>query len=101
VIIVLEQSMAQRKEDPKFVIASAPGKVILFGEHAVVYPDRPAVASAIDLKTHVTVQEINSEEIVIILESFTQQSTFKLSQLSALSRTPDISAGESLQSVDD
>lgn len=34
------------------VVASAPGKVILFGEHFVVY-DRPAIVSAINLRAYV------------------------------------------------
>ena len=36
------------------VTCSAPGKVILFGEHAVVFGE-PAMATAIDLRTKVTV----------------------------------------------
>lgn len=35
------------------VTCSAPGKVYLFGEHAVVYGE-PAIACAIDIRTHVT-----------------------------------------------
>ncbi|MDP6845323.1 MAG: hypothetical protein QF722_07240, partial [Candidatus Thalassarchaeaceae archaeon] len=41
------------------VLASAPGKCILFGEHAVVY-GQPAVAVAIDGRVHVTIEESTS-----------------------------------------
>ncbi|HET6404748.1 MAG TPA: mevalonate kinase [Candidatus Thermoplasmatota archaeon] len=40
--------------------ASAPGKVILFGEHAVVYGE-PAIAVALNLRTEVTVRETQGE----------------------------------------
>lgn len=38
--------------------ASAPGKVILFGEHFVVY-DKPALVSSIDLRAYVEAMEID------------------------------------------
>lgn len=44
------------------VTCSAPGKIYLFGEHAVVYGE-PAIACAVDLRTHVTA--IKSDTITI------------------------------------
>ncbi|MFV2041378.1 MAG: mevalonate kinase [Candidatus Hydrothermarchaeales archaeon] len=46
------------------VTASAPGKVILFGEHAVVYGE-PAIAAAIDKRIFVSVEERSNESIEI------------------------------------
>lgn len=44
-------------------IASAPGKVILFGEHAVVY-GHPAIAAATDQRTFVEVDVVGSKTTV-------------------------------------
>lgn len=44
------------------VTASAPGKAILFGEHAVVY-GKPAIAVAVNKKAYVTVQKREDERI--------------------------------------
>ncbi len=46
------------------VLVSSPGKVILFGEHAVVY-GYPAIAGAIDKRVYVEAERNNSKEIVI------------------------------------
>lgn len=41
--------------------ASAPGKIILFGEHAVVYGE-PAIAVALNLRTEVTIHETDGPQ---------------------------------------
>lgn len=41
---------------PRNVTASAPGKTILFGEHAVVY-GKPAIAAAVDKRAYVTIKK--------------------------------------------
>jgi len=46
------------------VTVSAPGKVTLFGEHAVVY-GKPALVSAIDRRIHVTVEERSDSSIKV------------------------------------
>lgn len=44
------------------VKASAPGKVILFGEHAVVY-GKPAIAVAVKKNAHITIKERSDTQI--------------------------------------
>ncbi|KAJ3132140.1 hypothetical protein HK100_005642 [Physocladia obscura] len=43
--------------------ATAPGKLILFGEHAVVYKDKRALACALDLSTTTTVSSSTTTDI--------------------------------------
>lgn len=46
------------------VTASAPGKLMLLGEHAVVY-GCPCIVTAVDLRVKVTIEFINNNEIII------------------------------------
>ncbi|MHA1562242.1 MAG: mevalonate kinase family protein, partial [Promethearchaeota archaeon] len=50
-------------------IASAPGKCILFGEHAVVY-GYPALAIAIDIFSYCKISEREQNGIVLILKNY-------------------------------
>ena len=47
-------------------VASAPGKIILFGEHAVVY-HKPALAMAVNRRARVEVEETGVDQIFITL----------------------------------
>ena len=42
--------------NPRNITASAPGKTILFGEHAVVY-GKPAIAAAVDKRAYVSIEK--------------------------------------------
>ncbi len=53
------------------VIASAPGKVILFGEHAVVYGE-PSLAGAIDKRIYVKAEENSDKKIRIISGDYSE-----------------------------
>jgi mevalonate kinase len=50
------------KGDNKMTTCSAPGKIYLFGEHAVVYGES-ALACAVDMRTHVTAKKSGSIKI--------------------------------------
>ncbi len=51
------------------ITASAPGKLVLMGDHAVVH-DRPALVTAVDLRYRVQVDRIDTEEIRIDTPAF-------------------------------
>jgi len=65
----------------KLVRTSAPGKCILFGEHAVVY-NHPAIAMAISLKSTCEIQECTKDKLQIILRNYNQ--SFEFSNLNDL-----------------
>ncbi|QEE15386.1 mevalonate kinase [Promethearchaeum syntrophicum] len=56
-------------------IASAPGKCILFGEHAVVY-GYPALAIAIDVSSSCQISESDQNGISLILKNYEQTFSF-------------------------
>lgn len=60
---------------------SAPGKIILFGEHAVVY-DHPAIAVAIDLRAKSSVSDSLKQISTISVPDFLPKKQFMLNQTS-------------------
>jgi mevalonate kinase len=59
----------------KEIVASAPGKIILLGEHAVVY-GYPAIALAISISSKCEIQEIVNGGIQIVFKNFNQAFDF-------------------------
>ncbi|WP_026190303.1 mevalonate kinase [Halomicrobium katesii] len=75
------------------VTASAPGKVYLFGEHAVVYGE-PAVPCAIERRAHVTVEE-RDEGLRVHLDDLTLDG-FTIEYNGDATDRPDVNVSESL-----
>ncbi len=59
------------------VVASAPGKAILFGEHAVVY-GKPAIAIAVDKRARVKILERNDNKINVHVKNLRLSGDFNL-----------------------
>lgn len=65
--------------------AIAPGKIILSGEHSVLY-GQPAVAMAIDLHAQTTISAKVDDDIVFTLPDLQQRESFKLRALREMKR---------------
>uniref|UniRef100_A0A915IHM8 Mevalonate kinase n=1 Tax=Romanomermis culicivorax TaxID=13658 RepID=A0A915IHM8_ROMCU len=62
------------------IFLSAPGKIILFGEHAVVY-GKTAVAGSIDLRTYVSLFTSQDGRIYLSLPDLGVERTWMLKDL--------------------
>jgi mevalonate kinase len=76
------------------VTASAPGKVYLFGEHAVVYGE-PAVPCAIERRAHVTVEERDDDRVRVHAQDLHLEG-FVVEYDGDLARPPDLDASNAL-----
>ncbi|WP_115864361.1 mevalonate kinase [Halorussus litoreus] len=76
------------------VTSSAPGKVYLFGEHAVVYGE-PAVPCAIERRARVTVEERDDDRIRVHAEDLSLDG-FTVEYSSDSAATPDVDVSESV-----
>ena len=68
------------------ILSSAPGKVILHGEHAVVF-NKNAIALSVDLRTKVKLQlldENKSNQLVLLFEKLFKEISWTLEELNAI-----------------
>lgn len=76
------------------VTSSAPGKVYLFGEHAVVYGE-PAVPCAIERRATVTVERRDDDRLRVHVRDLSLDG-FTVEYSSARDETPDVDVADSL-----
>lgn len=76
------------------VVSSAPGKVYLFGEHAVVYGE-PAVPCAIERRAQVTVEEREDDRLRVHAEDLSLDG-FTVEYSGGTDDDPDVDVSESL-----
>jgi mevalonate kinase len=57
-------------------VASAPGKIILFGEHAVVF-GKPALAMAVNRRARVEIRRVKEEHLLITIPDLDVEGTLK------------------------
>lgn len=76
-------------------VSSAPGKVYLFGEHAVVYGE-PAVPCAIERRATVTAQERDDDRLRVQTNDLTLDGFSVEYGDGALDETPDVDVPRSL-----
>ncbi|RLI66582.1 MAG: mevalonate kinase [Candidatus Asgardarchaeum californiense] len=65
---------------PGHTVSSAPGKIILFGEHSVVY-GHPAIVGAINLRAKSYVKSIDDKKIEIFSKNYGIRSSFSFTEL--------------------
>jgi mevalonate kinase len=72
------------------VVTSAPGKVILFGEHAVVYGVTAIAAALSDLRIYVEVNSISDDSIEVLLHDIIMPNGESFAHITTLDRMRDL-----------
>jgi mevalonate kinase len=78
-----KESKKTKLKMKKMIITTAPGKVILFGEHAVVY-DKLGIASAVDKRCFITINSSNENNILIDNRGLNLKKAFTEKELAEL-----------------
>ncbi len=78
----------REKKEGKVARASAPGKIIILGEHAVVY-DKLGIATAIGKRSFVKVKGGEGERVTVFSRNFGLRNSLSFDELSELARRID------------